>query len=106
MHVIYDKIFRFYVLVCNCFSMRKRKIGKFKKLSLSVQSAYLWTDGEIISTNYMGNAMFLLYAMYGHMVEVKLKRNSKQIEAITILDFHANLDRYLDKIELPEEILP
>jgi len=54
----------------------------------------------------MGNAMFLLYAMYGHMVEVKLKRNSKQIEAITILDFHANLDRYLDKIELPEEMLP
>ena len=85
---------------------RKMQFRRFRKLSLSVQSAYLWTDGELICSNITENSILTLYALYGTLIEVKLQRPSQQVEAIRILDSRANVDRYLDQIMLPKEIMP
>jgi hypothetical protein len=82
------------------------QIKRFRKLSLSIQSDYLWTDGELICTNINERSILMLYALYGSLIEVKLQRLGQRVETIKILDDHANVDRYLDDIMLPREIMP
>lgn len=82
------------------------QIERFKRLSLSVQSSYLFIEGEHICTSTKVSSVCKLYTLYGHLIEVKLCQEKKQVETIRVLNHHANIDRYLDQIVLPKEIMP
>lgn len=89
-------------------SLRRKKmqIERFKRLSLSVQSSYLFIEGEHICTSTNEYYVCKLYTLYGRLIEVKLCRIKKQVETISVLDHYSNVDRYLDQIMLPKEIMP
>jgi uncharacterized protein YggL (DUF469 family) len=108
MNYVKYNVYKLLHFLKNYYTKRRKKmqIKRFRKLSLSVQSDYLWTDGELICTNISERYILMLYALYGSLIEVKLQRLGQRVETIKILDCHANVDRYLDDIMLPREIMP
>ena len=74
----------------------------FRNLSLSNKSTFLWAEGEHLFTRIENGSLIKLYLLYGFFVEVYHKSPNLQIDKITVVDNLANLECYLDSIELPK----
>ncbi len=78
---------------------------KFRNLSMSIQSSYLWISGEYLGKIDDNSTTFILYALYGFFVEVEFAPDSDQVENIKILDADQVIKKYLNQITLPEKLI-
>jgi hypothetical protein len=77
---------------------------KFRELSLSNQSLFLWEQGVHLCSKKAPLFLVHLYAIKNFYVEVYFSYNLCRIERIHVLDGSAGLDTYLLDIPMPANL--
>jgi hypothetical protein len=74
----------------------------FDKLSVSIQTCFLWAEGQHLCTLSQENEYKKLYIIYNFFVEVSFKGGTEDIAAIHVLYTDEDVMPYLESIHLPD----
>lgn len=77
----------------------------FDKLSLSIQTCFLWAEGQHLCTVNTAHECKKLYIIYDFFVEISFQKASEDIKSIDVLYYEKDLDPYLENIFLPEDLI-